>query len=75
MTDILRETIVTQEKIIRLLEEQNERLKIENSLLKNEPSRNSQKNKWGKVPYKKRHLKLIALNGVPVNGKEVFNDF
>ena len=70
MTDyLLKETISIKEKLIQLLEEQNERLKIENALLKNEPNRKPPKNKWGKVPWKKRHLKLIAVNGVPISNK------
>jgi len=76
MTDILRDIIVTKEKIIRLLEEQNKRLKIENSLLENGSHRGAKKKRMKPKHRRKiRHLRLIALNGVPVNGKGVPNDF
>ena len=54
-----------KEYIISLLKNQNKELEIENALLKQAHNRKSVKNKRGKVPYRKRHLKLISPNGSP----------
>ncbi len=54
-------------RLIALQEERIKELEVENAFLKKSPNRKSVKNKWGKVPYRKRHLRLIAVNGVPVS--------
>jgi len=59
-----------KEYIISLLEKRNKHLEIENALLKQVPNRKVVKNKWGKVPYRKRHLKLVSINGPPIHNKD-----
>ena len=63
--------IKAQGVLIDLQRERIAGLEIENALLKQVPNRKAIKNKWGKVPYKKRHLKLIAVNGVPLKGGDL----
>lgn len=63
-----REAIKAQRLLIDLQAERIESLEYENALLKQSPNRKSVKNKWGKVPYRKRHLKLISVNGLPPKG-------
>ena len=60
-----------KEYIISLLKNQNKELEIENALLKQAHNRKAVKNKWGKVPYRKRQLKLISANGLPPKGGAV----
>ncbi|MCH7650102.1 MAG: hypothetical protein IIA63_02960 [Nitrospinae bacterium] len=72
MTDYLfKETMSIKEKLILLLEKQNERLQIENALLKNSSCRKATRKKRMKPKERRkvRHLKLIAVNGVPVKSK------
>ena len=56
--------------LIELMGERIESLEIENALLKNSHERKPIKNKWGKVPYRKRHLKLVSINGPPIHNKD-----
>ena len=56
--------------LIELMEDRIKGLEIENALLKPGPNRKAVKNKWGKVPYRKRHLKLVSINGPPIHNKD-----
>ena len=60
---------ILRNKVIEILGLKIQQLEEENRILKNSLSRKTPKNKWGKVPWKKRHLKLIAINGVPISNK------
>ena len=68
---LFTETMSIKEKLIQLLEKQNERLQIENALLKNNSCRKviRKKRMKPKERRKAQHLKLIAINGVPVPAK------
>jgi len=64
------ELIQEQRKNIQLLKNKINGLEIENALLKNSPSRKATKKKRGKRQRKNQHLKLIAVNGVPISNKD-----
>ena len=57
-------------KLIKVLLWRVQDLEIEIALLKKSTNRKTIKNKWGKVPHRKRHLKLISLNGAPIHNKD-----
>ena len=57
-----------KDQLIEFLNERVKQLEAENELLRKPSNKKAIKNKWGKVPYRKRHLKLIAINGLPLKG-------